>query len=191
MLAAAPRAPAEAAMTSTKWKIDNAHTGVHFSVRHMMITNVRGEFQKVEGSVEWDTDKPENSVVEAEIDAASINTREAQRDGHLKSADFLDAEKFPKLVFKSKSVRRVSSDRLSISGDLTIRGTTRPVTLDVEGPSAASKDPFGNVRVGATATTKIKRSDFGMTWNSVIEAGGVLVGDDVSITLDVSLVQAS
>jgi len=178
-------------MTSTKWKIDNAHTGVHFSVRHMMITNVRGEFQKVEGTVEWDTDKPENSVVVAEIEAASINTREPQRDGHLKSADFLDAEKFPQLVFKSKSVRRVSSDRLSISGDLTIRGTTRPVTLDVEGPSAASKDPFGNVRVGATATTKIKRSDFGMTWNSVIEAGGVLVGDDVSITLDVSLVQAS
>lgn len=175
-------------MATSKWIIDNAHTGVHFSVRHMMITNVRGEFQKVSGTVEYDPDRPESISIQAEIDVNSINTRDAQRDGHLKSPDFFDAEKHPKIVFRSTSAKR-EGDGLSVTGDLTIRGVTRPMTLAVEAPSAPSKDPFGNVRVGTTATTKIKRSDFGITWNAAIEAGGVLVGDDVNITLDVSLIQ--
>ena len=178
-------------MAQTQWSIDSAHTGVHFSVRHMMITNVRGEFQKITGTVTWDPDHPENASVSAEIDAGSINTREPQRDGHLKSADFLDVEKFPTIAFRSKSIQRAASGDLTIAGDLTIHGATRPVTLQVEAPSAPSKDPFGNVRIGATATTKIKRSDFGMQWNAAIEAGGVLVGDEVSITLDVSLIQTT
>lgn len=176
-------------MVTSKWNIDGAHTGVHFSVRHMMITNVRGEFQKIKGTVEWNPDNLDETRIVADIDANSINTREAQRDGHLRSADFLDVEKYPSLEFRSTSIKRAGSDRLTVTGDLTIHGTTRSVTLDVEGPSPPSKDPFGNLRVGATATTKIKRSDYGMTWNSVIEAGGVLVGDDISITIDVSLIQ--
>jgi polyisoprenoid-binding protein YceI len=174
---------------SSKWTIDDSHTGVHFRARHMMITNVRGEFQKLSGSVEWDPQHPEKTVINADIDAGSINTRNEQRDGHLKSPDFLDVAKFPTIAFRSKSAKRIADDELSLEGDLTIHGVTRPVTLKVEGPSPASKDPFGNVRVGATATTKIKRSDFGMTWNAAIEAGGMLVGDEVSITLDVSLSQ--
>ena len=178
-------------MTESTWTIDNAHSGVHFSVRHMMITNVRGEFGTVSGTVRWDPLSPEHAVIEADVDAASISTREAQRDAHLKGPDFLDVVNYPTISFRSKSVKPLSKGRLSVTGDLTIHGTTRPVTLDVKAPSSPKMDPLGNVRVGATATTKIRRVDFGMTWNSVVEAGGVLVGDEISVTLDVSLIRRS
>jgi polyisoprenoid-binding protein YceI len=171
------------------WNIDPAHSSATFSVRHLMITNVRGEFQKLGGTVELDPAAPESASIRASIDVASINTREAQRDAHLRSPDFFDVERFPEITFVSKSVRRSGGD-LAVVGDLTIHGVTREVTLAVDGPTEPHQDPWGNARVGATATTKIKRSAFGMTWNSAIEAGGVLVGDDISITLDVSLVKA-
>lgn len=172
-----------------KFNIDGSHSSATFSVRHMMISNVRGEFQKVSGSAEFDPANVAATRIEATIEVASINTREAQRDGHLKSPDFLDAEKFPTITFSSTSARATGDGELEVVGNLTIRGTTRPVTLKIEGPSPESKDPWGNTRIGASAHAKIKRSEFGMTWNSVIEAGGVLVGDDVSISLDVSLVK--
>src|SRR6187551_381436 len=174
---------------SNQWVIDASHSNASFSVKHMMITNVRGEFTKLEGKVSWDPSKPEATQVEAAIDVASINTRDEKRDGHLKSPDFLDAANFEKITFKSKSVKAKGSDELSITGDLTIHGVTKEVVLEVEGPSAPSTDPFGNVRIGATATTKIKREDFGLVWNAALEAGGVLVGSAVKITIDISLIQ--
>lgn len=174
---------------STQWTIDPTHSSASFSVRHMMITNVRGEFQKLSGTVTWDPEKPEATQISASLDVASINTREAQRDGHLKSPDFLDAEKYPEITFKSKSVKAKGKENLTVVGDLTIHGTTKEVVLDVEGPSAESSDPFGNRRIGATATGKIHRDEFGMVWNAALEAGGVLVGNDVKITIDISLIK--
>ena len=174
---------------SNQWVVDASHSNAGFSVRHMMITNVRGEFQKVEGKVTYDPAKPEATEIEASVDVASLNTRDAQRDGHLKSPDFFDVEKFPTISFKSKSVKAKGSDELAVTGDLTIHGVTKEVVFEVEGPSAPSTDPFGNVRVGATATAKVKRDDFGITWNAALEAGGVLVGNEVKITLDISLIK--
>ena len=174
---------------SNQWAVDASHSNASFTVRHMMITNVRGEFQKLEGAVKWDPSNPEATTIEASADVASINTRNEQRDGHLKSADFFDAEKFPKLTFKSKSVKAKSKEELSVTGDLTIHGVTKEVVLEVEGLSAPSTDPFGNVRLGATATAKIKRDDFGLTYNAALEAGGVLVGNDVKLTIDISLIK--
>ena len=171
------------------WTIDPAHTSATFAVRHMMITNVRGEFQKVSGKVSYNPDNLAGTHIDVSLEASSINTREPQRDTHLKSADFLDAEKFPSVNFVSRSAKAAGPGKLKISGDLTIRGTTREVTLDVEGPTPPHKDPWGNMRVGATATTTIQRSDFGLVWNTALEAGGFLVGEDVTITLDVSLIQ--
>lgn len=173
---------------TTTWTIDASHTNATFSVRHLMISNVRGEFQKVSGTVNYDPAKPEATSVKAEIDVASISTREPQRDTHLKSADFFDAEKFPKITFESTSLRR-GDKHLELVGNLTIRGTTREVVLAIDGPTPEQTDPWGNVRIGASATTKIKRSDFNMTWNTVLEAGGVVVGDDISIALDVELIK--
>ena len=173
---------------SNKWVIDASHSNASFTVKHLMITNVRGEFQKLEGTVSYDPAAPEATTIDATIEVASINTRDEKRDGHLKSADFLDAEKFPTITFKSKAVK-AKGEELSVTGDLTIRGVTKEVVLEVEGPSAPTADPWGNSRVGATATTKIKRDDFGMVWNAALEAGGVLVGNDVKITIDVSLIK--
>ena len=174
---------------SNQWVIDASHSNASFSVKHMMITNVRGEFTKLEGKVSWDPSKPEATQIEAVIDVASISTREEKRDGHLKSADFFDVEKFPKISFKSKSVKTKGAEELSVTGDLSIHGVSKEVVLEVEGPSAPSTDPFGNVRLGATATTKIKREDFGLVWNAALEAGGVLVGNEVKITIDISLIK--
>ena len=174
---------------SNQWTIDSSHSNAGFSVRHMMITNVRGEFQKLEGSVTWDPTNPGATQIDASADVSTINTRDAQRDGHLKSPDFFDVEKFPKLTFKSKSVKAKSSEELTLVGDLTIHGVTKEVEFEVEGPSTPSTDPFGNIRIGATATAKIKRDDFGLTWNAALEAGGVLVGTDVKITIDISLIK--
>jgi polyisoprenoid-binding protein YceI len=176
------------ATKSTTWSIDSSHTNATFSVRHLMISNVRGEFQKVIGSVTFDPQKLEATVVEAEIDVSSISTREPQRDAHLKSPDFFDVEKYPTIMFASTSVRR-GDKNLEIVGNLTIHGTTREVVLAVTGPTPEQTDPWGNVRLGAEASTKIKRSDFGMTWNTLLEAGGVVVGDEISIHLDVELIR--
>ncbi len=170
----------------TKWSIDPAHTSVTFGVRHMMVSTVRGEFQKITGSVIWNPADPTATRIEASIDVASVNTREPQRDTHLKSADFFDVEKFPTIEFRSTGVSR-GKDGLAVVGDLTIHGVTHSVTLAVEGPTPEHKNPWGQTVIGASATTKIKRSDFGMTWNNVLETGGILVGDEISIQLDVEL----
>ncbi len=173
---------------TTTWALDPSHSSATFSVRHLMITNVRGEFQKVTGTVTFDPTRPESATVKASIDVSSISTREPKRDEHLRSADFFDVERFPTIDFVSKAVRR--GDRgLEIVGDLTIRGTTREVVLAVAGPTSEQADPWGNTRIGAEASTKIKRSDYGMTWNTLIEAGGVAVGDEITIHIDVSLVK--
>ncbi len=185
-MAQTQQAPAKQPGTTT-WNIDPAHSNAQFSVRHMMISNVKGEFTKVSGKVSLDPGKPETLSAEAAIDVATINTREHDRDNHLKSPDFFDVEHYPAITFKSRRAEK-TSDGLKVTGDLTIRGTTREVTLDVEGPTPPMKDPWGFTRVGASATTKINRKDFGLAWNQALETGGVLVGDDVKITVDVELI---
>jgi polyisoprenoid-binding protein YceI len=176
--------------TST-WNIDPVHSTAQFKVRHLMISNVKGEFTNLSGKLELDVANISNSRVEASIDAATINTREADRDTHLKSADFFDVEKFPKLTFKSDRISKKSDGELTVEGDLTIHGVTRKVIFDVEGPSSEAKDPWGNTRIGLSATTDINRKDFGLHWNAALEAGGVLVGEDVKITLDVEFIKAA
>ena len=171
------------------YKIDPAHSGAEFVVRHMMISNVRGGFTKVEGTIEYDPASVAATKIDAKIDASSIDTREKDRDAHLRSADFLDAEKFPAIAFKSKKVEANGDGELKVTGDLTIHGTTKEVVLDVDGPTPEAKDPFGNVRVGASAKTKIKRSEFGLTWNAALETGGFLVGDELKIELDISAIR--
>lgn len=176
--------------TST-WNVDPVHSTAQFKVRHLMISNVKGEFRNVSGKLELDPANITNSRVEASIDAATINTREADRDTHLKSADFLDVEKFPTLSFKSDRISKKGEGELSVEGDLTIHGVTRKVTFEVEGPSPEAKDPWGNTRIGLSATTRIHRKEFGLNWNAALEAGGVLVGEEVTITLDVEFIRAS
>jgi polyisoprenoid-binding protein YceI len=173
------------------YKIDSAHSSAHFVVRHMMISNVRGGFSGVEGTIEYDSDDPEKSHVEVVIDASRISTLDEQRDGHLKSPDFLHVEQHPTIAFKSKKFVRTGDGEWKITGDLTIHGVTKEVLLNAEGPTPEGKDPFGNVRVGASATTKIKRSDFGLTWNATLETGGILVGDDIKIELEISAIRST
>lgn len=175
-------------LAAPRWTLDAAHSHVGFAVRHLMISNVRGEFTKLEGSGSYDADHPENTRVEVKIDVASINTREEKRDAHLRSADFFDAATFPHLTFVSTSAR-AHEDGLELTGNLTIHGVTREVTLAVEDITPERKDPYGNVRVGASASTKIRRSDFGMRWNAALEAGGVMVADEVKIELEVELIR--
>ena len=160
-----------------------------FKVKHMMISNVKGQFTGA-GVLTLDEQDVTKSRVEASIDAASITTREAERDTHLKSADFFDVEKFPTLSFKSTRVDRIAKGELAVTGDLAIHGVTRQVVFSVEGPTPAAKDPWGNTRIGLSATTKINRKDFGLTWNAALEAGGILVGDEVTLTLEVEFVKA-
>jgi polyisoprenoid-binding protein YceI len=175
---------------STTYKIDPAHSSAQFVVRHMMITNVRGAFSNLQGAVVWDSAKPNESSVEVQIDATTIQTQDAGRDAHLKSADFLDVEKFPTITFKSTGVESASATDLKITGDLTVHGVTKQVVLTVDGPTPEHKDPWGNLRIGASASTKIKRSEFGLTWNAALETGGFLVGDDVKIELEISLIKS-
>ena len=171
----------------TTWKIDPAHSNAQFSVRHLMISNVKGEFTQVSGQIDFDSQNPEALSAEATIDVSTINTREPDRDKHLRSADFFDVANFPAISFKSKKAAK-GHGGLKLTGDLTIHGITHEVTLDVQGPTTPVKDPWGNTRVGASATTKINRKDFGLTWNQALETGGVLVGDEIRITVDVELV---
>jgi polyisoprenoid-binding protein YceI len=176
--------------TTTTWNIDPAHTVAEFKVKHMMIANVKGHFSRVSGVLIRDESDPANDRVEATIEAASIETRDEQRDGHLKSSDFFHVEKFPTLHFKSTDIRVVGKEELSVEGDLTIRGVTRKVRFAVEGPTPPAKDPWGNTRIGVSASTKISRKDFGLTWNVALETGGILVGDDITITVDAQFVKA-
>lgn len=171
-------------MPQQAYEIDPAHSSAQFSVRHMMVSNVRGHFTKISGIIKYDSANPASSSVEATIDAASIDTRDSQRDAHLKSADFFDVEKFPTLTFRSKRIE-LHSGGGTIVGDLTIHGVTREISLDSEKPTPENKDPWGKYRIGVSATTKLSRKDFGLTWNAALETGGVLVGDEVKITIDV------
>src|SRR5271163_4168884 len=176
--------------STTTWNLDPSHSVAEFKVKHMMISNVKGQFAKVTGTLSLDESDIANSRVEAVIEASSIETRDAQRDAHLKSADFLDAEKFPTLSFKSTRITPVRDGELAVEGDLTIHGVTRKAIFSVEGPTSPAKDPWGKTRVAISATTKINRKDFGLTWNAALETGGILVGDDVTITLDSQFVKA-
>lgn len=164
--------------------IDTSHSGVHFIVRHMVVSKVRGVFGAFSGTIDYDAENVERSKVQVEIDAASIDTREAKRDAHLRSADFFDVENFPKLTFQSTGVKKTGDDTLAVTGDLTIHGVTRPVTLKVE-QSGGGKDPWGNERLVWSATTDINRKDFGLNWNQVLEAGGLLVSEKIVIELEI------
>jgi polyisoprenoid-binding protein YceI len=174
---------------TVSYTIDSAHSTAGFKVRHLMVSNVRGEFSGVAGTVVIDAGAPQNSKVEARIDASTIHTRDEQRDTHLKSADFLDVAKFPAITFVSTKVDP-SSDGWKVTGDLTIHGVTRPVVLDVEALAPVAKDPWGNIKTGTSASTKISRKDFGMEFNMVLETGGVMVGDEIAITLELELLRA-
>jgi len=169
-----------------EFEIDSAHSAANFTVKHMMVTNVRGTLGKVTGKANIDEKDITRSTVEAVIDPSAINTNEPKRDEHLRSPDFFDVAKYPTITFKSTKVEK-AGENLKVSGDLTMHGVTRPVTLDVDGFTTEAKDPWGNVKRGGTATTKVNRKDFGLVWNKALETGGVAVGDEVSITLDLEL----
>ncbi len=185
--AAALSLPAGAA-TST-WQIDPNHSAAQFAVRHLGISTVRGAFTKVSGTVQFDDKDISKSSVEVTIDAASVDTRVPDRDKDLRSDHFFEVEKYPTLTFKSTKVEQVEAGKLKVTGDLTIHGVTKQVVLDVEGPTSPVKDPWGNQRVAANATTKINRQDFGVKWNAKMDNGGWVVGDDVTITIDVEMLQ--
>jgi polyisoprenoid-binding protein YceI len=178
---------APVAGTKTAWKLDPSHTSVEFSAKHLMITTVKGRITDIEGTIHTDDKDPKNSSVEATLKAASIDTRTDQRDQHLRSADFLDVEKFPEIKFRST---RIQGDKQSfkLTGDLTIRGVTKPITLDVEF-GGRTRDPWGGERVGFSANGKIDRRDFGLTWNQALELGGVAVGNDIKISLEVEAIK--
>jgi polyisoprenoid-binding protein YceI len=171
------------------YDIDSAHSVASFTVRHLMVSNVRGEFGKTTGTVVYDEKDPTKSTVEATIDVSTLSTRDPKRDGHLKSPDFFDAEKFPTITFKSTKVEKAGQGKLKVLGNLTMHGVTKPVTLEVEGPSGEVKDPWGNTKVGASATTKINRNDFGVKWNAPVPTGGVVVGEEVIVNLEVELLK--
>ena len=178
-------------MDTTVWNLDGAHSQVEFSVKHMMFTTVRGKFGTVDGTIHLNTDAPQESSVEVTLDAASLGTGVEDRDNHLRSGDFFDVENYPKLTFRSRKVEGSldnPGDRFTIVGDLTIRGTTREVTLDARFEGAGA-DPWGGTRAGFSAQTTIDRRDFGLTWNQALETGGVLVGHDVKIDLQIQAVQ--
>ncbi|MCB0107720.1 MAG: YceI family protein [Caldilineaceae bacterium] len=170
------------------WKIDSAHSEVTFSVRHMMISTVRGRFNTVNGAVEFDEETPGNSSVNVEIDATSIDTREQQRDDHLRSADFLDVANYPTITFVSKQVEPIDNNHGKITGDLTIHGVTKEVVLDTEYAGQA-KSPWGTTSAGFSAKTKINRKDFGLGWNATLETGGVLVGEEIKIDIEMEIVK--
>lgn len=179
-----------ATQTATTWQIDPAHTQVEFTVKHMMFSKIRGRFEKVDGSLRFDPDGDLGDAgVRVTIDAASIDTGQEDRDEHLRSADFLAAEEFPELTFESTSVEGGRDDEFTIAGDLTIRGVTRRVELDAE-LSGIATDPWGNERIAFSASTTIDRRDFDLTWNQALETGGVLVGHEVKISIEVQATQS-
>ncbi len=169
------------------YQIDPAHSGAHFKIRHLMVANVRGEFTNVSGTVDFDPSNISASRIDASIDANSLMTGQPPRDAHLKGADFFDAEKHPTITFKSKSIAADGKDAYKAVGDFTFRGVTREVTLRVEGMAQEIKDPWGLLRRGASASTRIDRKEFGLVFNAPLEAGGVMLGDDVEITIDIEM----
>jgi len=175
--------------SATTWTIDPEHSNIGFKVKHLMVSNVKGNFEKHSGTVDIDDKNITKSKVEVTIDTNSISTGVQKRDDHLRSADFFDVAKFPAMTFVSKKVAKAGKDKLKVTGDLTLHGVTKEVVLDVEGPSKESKDPWGNIRKGATATTKINRKDFGLNWNKALETGGVLVGEEIAINLEIEMVK--
>ena len=171
------------------WHIDPAHTNVEFTVRHMMISNVKGQFQKTTGTITVDGNDPTSAKIDATIDASSIDTRVERRDADLKSPNFLDVAKYSTITFKSTKIEAAGPGNWKVTGDLTLHGVTKPVVLDVESSGKPIHDPMGNTRAGASATTKIKRTDFGLTYNKVLESGGVMVGDEIAISIDVEAIK--
>jgi polyisoprenoid-binding protein YceI len=175
--------------TTQRWNIDTSHSGVGFTVRHMVISKVRGAFERWQGVIDFDEQNPAASKVSVTIEAGSIDTREAKRDAHLRSADFFDVEQYPEIRFDSTRVEKGDEGQYVVTGDLTIRGVTREVQLEAE-YLGGGKDPWGTQRIGFSAKTAINRKDFGLNWNQVLEAGGVLVGEKIEIALDVQAVKA-
>jgi polyisoprenoid-binding protein YceI len=171
------------------WKLDPAHSHAEFKVRHMMISNVKGSFASLSGTLTEHTVDSSLSTIEASVPIATVSTGDPQRDGHLKSADFFDAEKYPEMSFKSTSVQKKGDEEYAVTGDLTIHGVTKSVTFAVEGPSAPGKDPWGNTRIGISATAKINRKDFGLNWNAALETGGFLVGEEVHLTVEAQFIK--
>jgi polyisoprenoid-binding protein YceI len=172
----------------TTYQLDPSHSSASFTIKHLMVAKVRGTFEKINGRLEYDPQSPEKSHIDVDIDTSSITTHEPQRDAHLKSPDFFDVEKFPKIHFESKQIQ-FTDEALKVVGDLTIHGVTKPVVLEMEKPSEEVKDPWGKTRVAVSGQTKIKRKDFDLTWNAALEAGGFLVGEDVNVQLDVEFVK--
>jgi polyisoprenoid-binding protein YceI len=177
-----------ATASASTWEIDPAHSTIEFSVKHMMVSTVKGQFEKVKGTVELDDKDVTKSTVEVTIDLASVNTHEPKRDGHLKSPDFFDVAKFPTATFKSTKIQKAGK-KLKVTGDLTLHGVTKPVVLDVEGPSSATKTPFGTTVRGVHASGKIDRKDFEIGWNKVLDNGGVLVGNEVTLEFNAELTE--
>jgi polyisoprenoid-binding protein YceI len=171
------------------WQMDPAHSSFEFKIRHLTVSNVKGDFSKFQGVVTIDDQNITNLKVEVTIDAASIHTGHAQRDAHLRGSDFFDVTKYPTITFVSKKVTKTDANKLEVVGDLTIHGMTREIKVDVDGPTPEVKDPRGIFRRGATATTKINRRDFGLIWNRILDTGGLLVGDEVNIYVEVELVR--
>jgi len=174
---------------ASTWSIDPEHSNVGFRVRHLMVSNVKGSFETFVGTVDINDNEIAKSRVEVSIDTNSINTNVQKRDEHLRGADFFDVAKYPAMTFVSKKVAEAGKDKLKVTGDLTLHGVTRQVVLDVEGPTKEIKDPWGHIRKGATATAKINRKDFGLVWNKALETGGVAVGEEITITLEIEMVK--
>lgn len=173
----------------SQWAIDPHHSSAQFAVKHLMISTVRGEFHGVNGTVNWDDKDITKSTIDVTIDATSVDTREPDRDKDLKSENFFDVAKYPTMTFKSRKIEQAGAGKLKVTGDLTLHGITKEVTLDVEGPTPPIKDPWGNTRVALNATTTINRQDFGVKWNKTMDGGGVVVSDNVNITIDAELVK--
>jgi polyisoprenoid-binding protein YceI len=177
------------AAASSTWQVDPQHSSAQFAVRHLGLSTVRGAFSKLSGTLQLDDQDITKSTIEVSIDVNTVDTREPDRDKDLRSERFFDVAHFPNMTFKSKKVEQLAAGKLRVTGDLTIHGTTKEVVLDVDGLTAPVKDPWGNQRVAASATTKINRQDYGVKWNAKLDNGGVVVGDDVNITIDVELIQ--
>ena len=173
----------------TSWRIDSNHSAAHFSVRHMMISTVRGEFTGIAGTVTYDPQDPAHDSVEATIDCSTVNTGVAKRDAQLKGPDFFDVARHPQMKFKSIRVEAAGAGKLKVTSELTINSTTKPIVLDVDGPSPSIRDPRGNEKIGLSASTRISRKEFGITWNEVMESGGIAVADEVVISLDLELIK--
>jgi len=176
-------------MTTQRWDIDTSHSGIHFTVRHMVIAKVRGVFERWQGTIDFDPADPSKSKVDVSVDTTSVDTREPKRDEHLRSPEFLDVEKFPKMTFVSKQIDKVEDGVYRVHGDLELHGVTLPVVLESE-LLGTGKDPWGNERIAFQARASLNRKDFGLGWNAVLETGGLLVGEKIDITLDVEAVKA-